>query len=148
MKQQEAEVVRSRNTIRRKKSWPGGTNPRYSTLGLCDVAGWQAVPCFSRSCVDTTWPFDLTLYIIDARPMPVGYDHDLLREQRGLPLLFPAGHACTGRHYLRRGRLLGAPIAFRSPCPWELFRPSTLPFGHLGSQSCHFRLARIRSCVE
>lgn len=33
VEQQEAKVVRSRNTIRRKKSWPGETNPRYSTLG-------------------------------------------------------------------------------------------------------------------
>lgn len=119
----------------------GQVEPTHVTrLRSCDVAGWQAVPCFSRSCVDTSWPFDLTLYIIYARPMPVGYDHDLRREQRGLPLLSPVGSLYRKTFTSVEDDCFGAPIAFRSPCPCLLFRPSTLPFGHLGSQACHFGL--------
>lgn len=44
VEQHEAEEVRSRNTIRRRKSWPGGTNPRYSTLGYVTLqAGRQCL---------------------------------------------------------------------------------------------------------
>lgn len=129
--------------------------PTLLYLRLCDGAGWQAVPCFSRPSVDRPGR-GLDYYTSRCTSsMHAQCRSDTTIMSYGV--FYERSRKYWGFHFYSqwvlvqedgRRRLLGAPIAFRSQCPCLLFRPSSLPFGHLRHQSCLVWLARIRSCVE